>query len=84
MKLDRRTISAINPLEYSKRFLRFMAENIFQDSTADYSSKPLPRLPSPKFRSREILYDSQSFLLIENSTEEEADNFDSDSKTIVK
>jgi hypothetical protein len=43
-----------------------MAENIFQDSTADYSSKPLPELPSWKYSLEEITHDSDKFLLIED------------------
>jgi hypothetical protein len=48
-----------------------MAENIFQDSTADYSSKPLPERPSIRYLSTEMIYDSDKFLLIEDVTGED-------------
>jgi len=42
---DRTSISAVNPSQYAKRFLRFMAENILYESDADYNSKELPAIP---------------------------------------
>lgn len=43
---DKESISAINPPEYCKRFLKFMADNIIQDRVNDYANKALPDIPS--------------------------------------
>lgn len=42
---DSSTISTVNPAEYCKRILKFMADNIIQDKSADYANKALPRIP---------------------------------------
>ena len=39
------SISAVNPTNYARRFLKFMSDNILRDVGADYSRKGLPRLP---------------------------------------
>jgi 1-phosphatidylinositol-4-phosphate 5-kinase len=41
-------ISAINPMDYAKRFVRFMSENILQNTEFDYTIKPLPNVPVPE------------------------------------
>jgi 1-phosphatidylinositol-4-phosphate 5-kinase len=46
IQYDKRTISAINPLDYSQRFLKFMADNILQDTESDYATKQLPQIPN--------------------------------------
>lgn len=45
IKDDAKSISAVNPIDYSRRFLRFMAENILQDTDSDYATKKLPLIP---------------------------------------
>lgn len=39
------SISAVNPTDYAKRFLKFMASNILQNVGADYSRRRLPDPP---------------------------------------
>ena len=44
---NREEISAINPEDYAKRFVRFMSENILQNTEFDYTIKALPSVPIP-------------------------------------
>ena len=39
------SISAVNPSDYARRFLKFMSDNILQNVGADYSRRILPRVP---------------------------------------
>lgn len=39
------SISAVNPTDYARRFLKFMSDNILSDVSADYSNKSLPLVP---------------------------------------
>ena len=45
IKDDARSISAISPDAYAKRFIEFMRENILLDSESDYATKKLPVIP---------------------------------------
>lgn len=49
IKDDAKSISAVNPIDYSRRFLRFMAENILQDTDSDYATKKLPLIPEDDY-----------------------------------
>lgn len=39
------SISAVNPPDYARRFLKFMSDNILQNVESDYSRRILPRIP---------------------------------------
>ena len=39
------SISAVNPADYARRFLKFMSDNILQNVGADYSRRGLPEVP---------------------------------------
>lgn len=38
-------ISAVNPSDYARRFLKFMSSNILQNVASDYGGRSLPLLP---------------------------------------
>jgi 1-phosphatidylinositol-4-phosphate 5-kinase len=42
---SKEAISAVNPTDYARRFLRFMSGNILQNVGADYSRRSLPLPP---------------------------------------
>lgn len=39
------SISAVNPSDYARRFLKFMSSNILRDVGADYGKRALPAVP---------------------------------------
>ncbi len=53
-----KSISAVNPIDYSQRFLSFVSQNILQDTEADYATKDLPVLPF-ELVSSEAIYECQ-------------------------
>lgn len=62
MAHDGATISTVNPAEYCKRFLQFMADNIIQDPSGDYANKALPALP------QDYLVEEEDDLVIVNNS----------------
>lgn len=42
------SISAVNPKDYARRFLKFMSDNILRDVGADYGRRGLPGVPEVK------------------------------------
>lgn len=46
------SISAVNPINYAKRFLKFMNENILQNVEGDYNRRELPRIPECEVEKR--------------------------------
>ena len=66
------SISAVNPADYARRFLKFMSDNILQNVEADYSRRKLPRIPDlTEYEERESM-DSEGFMNV-NIIEEEED-----------
>lgn len=55
------SISAVNPSDYARRFLKFMSDNILQNVGADYSRRGLPKVPEAE----EVGMDSDGFVCIE-------------------
>lgn len=47
------SISAVNPSDYARRFLKFMSDNILQNVGADYSRRRLPKVPEAEIMEAE-------------------------------
>lgn len=47
------TISAVNPTDYARRFLKFMSSNILQNVGSDYSNRLLPQVPEVVYEERQ-------------------------------
>lgn len=61
-------ISAVNPADYARRFLKFMSDNILQNVEADYSRRKLPNVPELDFKGESR--DSEGFIDVYNIEEE--------------
>lgn len=65
------SISAVNPADYARRFLKFMSNNILQNVEADYSRRRLPKIPDV-LESEEIgRRNSDGFINVDTIEEEE-------------
>lgn len=63
------SISAVNPSDYARRFLKFMSENILQNVGADYSRRGLPEVPEAREVDVGIEIDVEGLVCVNNDDE---------------
>lgn len=63
------SISAVNPSDYARRFLKFMSNNILQNVGADYSRRGLPKVPEAE----DLGVECDGFICIEGEQEQRDD-----------
>lgn len=74
--LPRNAISAVNPVTYARRFLKFMGDNILQNVESDYGRRALPTIPAVMDETEDEKEGGWGAVMVREMTEDEDEDED--------